>query len=121
MSPRLTLQVDSAGPYAPGDTVRGAVTVAEGGRSRGLDVALEYHEKSPSYEEVARSVPGPRLHAGDLEPGASFRFEVPLPHDATPTFASAHGTLYWAIEARSDELGPDTAVSLAIPVVARRA
>jgi len=108
MSPRLELQVDRE-QYAPGETVTGNVTVAEGGRSRKLEVSLRYREKAEDdYEHTAVTLPGGELHTGDLVEGASYPFAIALPGDALPGYASAHGELHWELEARSDELGVDT-------------
>jgi hypothetical protein len=96
--------------YAPGETVAGAVVVAEGGSSRRLEIELRYREQTmlEEYEHTALTVPGGELHTGDLEAGASFAFAIPLPADALPSFKSAHGELFWELDARSDERGVDT-------------
>ena len=107
MSPRLQLQLDRE-RFAPGDVVSGTIVVVEGGRSRSLEALLEYVEETDDYVEVATSVSSGALHTGDLERGMSCRFEVALPADALPNFESAHGALYWQLDAKSDERGRDT-------------
>ncbi len=108
MSPRLELQVDRE-QYAPGETVTGKVAVAEGGRSRKVEVSLCYREKTEEeYEHTAVTLPGGELHTGDLLQGSSYPFAITLPEQALPSYTSAHGELYWELEARSDELGVDT-------------
>ena len=109
MSPRLDLHVDRE-QYAPGETVTGNVTVAEGGRSRKVEVSLRYREQTDDeeYEHTAVTLPGGELHSGDLVEGSSYPFAIALPEEALPSYASAHGELYWELEARSDELGVDT-------------
>ncbi len=107
MSPRLALRLDRDA-YAPGDVVRGTVDVLEGGRSRRLQVLLEFHERSDDYSRVARSVESGPLHSGDLPDVGSFSFEVRLPDDALPAYRSSHGELYWEVDACSDEFGRDT-------------
>lgn len=82
--------------------------VAEGGRSRGLDVRLQYREHSGDYQHVAREVRAPRLVEGDLHAGDGHPFAIALPADATPDFVSRHGRLAWEVVARSDEVGLDT-------------
>ena len=94
--------------FAPGDGVRGTVTVREGGRSRALEVLLEYHEKTQDYEEVARSVSSGPLHTGDIPTGLTVEFDVALPADALPNCSSPHGALFWRVDVKSDERGIDS-------------
>ena len=82
--------------------------MTEGGSSRSLEVSLAYNEETADYLDVARSISSGPLHEGDLEEGSSFEFELALPDDALPGYKSARGELYWAVDARSDELGRDT-------------
>jgi hypothetical protein len=107
VSPRLQLQLEQD-RYTPGDAVKGTILVLEGGRSRSLEVLLEYCEETADYREVAISIPSGPLHEGDLTTGTSFEFELALPQDALPNYASEHGELYWELDARSDEFGRDT-------------
>lgn len=107
MSPGLDLQLDRE-RYMPGDTIRGRVSVLEGGGSRSLQVVLEYHEKTDDYSAVATSIPGPPLHEGDLMAGTAFDFELRLPPDAFPNYRSNCGELYWELDVKSDEFGLDT-------------
>lgn len=107
MSPRLLLELERW-RFAPGEAVRGNVTVVEGGRSRSLEVVLQYNEKTKDYLEVASNVSSGPLHEGDLAPGSSFSFELSLPSDALPGYQSEHGELYWEVGAHSDEFGRDT-------------
>ena len=111
LSPRLEISLD-AESYSPGDTVHGRVTVAEGGGSRRLDVALRFCERSNRYNAVAHMVPAPRsLHEGDLTEGASHEFALTLPPEAPPNYSGRHGELWWEVHARSDEPGVDTHAS----------
>ena len=107
MSPSFDLQLDR-GRYYPGDSVAGTVVVREGGRSRSLEVQLGYIEETDDYREVATSISTGHLHKGNLEAGASFRFELALPPDALPNFKSRHGELYWQLDVKSDERGRDS-------------
>lgn len=107
MSPRFDLQLD-AQHFKPGDPVAGTVVVTDGGRSRSLEVLLAYIEETDDYKEVARSVSTGHLHQGTLETGASFRFELALPPDALPGYASKNGQLYWELDVKSDERGRDS-------------
>lgn len=108
MSPRFQLQLDRE-RYTPGDTIRGNILVLEGGRTRSLEVLLEYNEATEDdYSAVATSVSSGPLHAGDLTTDMSFEFELALPADAFPNYRSEHGELYWALDVRSDEHGRDT-------------
>ena len=107
MSPSFDLQLDS-GQYKPGDSVAGTVLVRESGRSRSLEVLLDYVEETDDYLEVAISIPSGHLHEGNLEAGASFRFEVVLPTEALPNYNSRHGQLYWRVDVKSDERGRDS-------------
>ena len=107
MSPSFDLQIDGD-RYKPGDTVSGTVVVRQGGRSRWLEVLLEFIEETSDYTEVATSISTGHLHMGKLQEGMSFAFELTVPPDALPEVRSRHGQLYWRLDARSDELGPDS-------------
>lgn len=115
MSPAFEVQLEREA-FAPGERVSGSVLVTEGGSSRALEVALEFHESSPDYEEVpvTRSV---SLHAGDVQAGQSLPFALELPADALPAYRSEHGELYWEVDVKSDEMGRDTHVRRRIEVV----
>lgn len=115
MSPAFELQLERE-TFAPGERVAGTVLVTEGGGSRELVVALQFHEKSPDYEEVpvTRSE---SLHTGDVQAGQSLTFALELPADALPGFTSEHGELYWEVDVKSDEAGPDTHARRRIDVV----
>lgn len=118
MSPAFELQLERD-VFAPGERVAGSVLVTEGGGSRTLEVVLAFHEKSPDYEEtpVSRSQP---LHTGDVQTGQSLAFSLELPADALPGYRSEHGELYWEIDVKSDEMGPDTHLRRRIEVVVAR-
>ena len=107
MSPSFELQLDRAS-FQPDDGVAGTVVVLEGGRSRSLEVQLGFVEETDDYLEVATSISTGHLHEGNLETGASFRFELVLPAEAQPNFDSTHGQLYWRLEVKSDERGRDS-------------
>jgi hypothetical protein len=107
VSPKLGVELERE-RYAPGDGVRGTVTVLEGGGSRKLEVVLAFREQVGDYEHTATTIDGGELHGGDLALGASYGFEVALPDDALPSYRSRHGELYWELEVRSDERGRDT-------------
>lgn len=107
MRPVLELWLDRE-HYALGDTVRGTIRVVAGGRSRSLEVMLNYNGKTDDYAEVATSVSGGPLTTADLTTGMSFGFALALPPDAFPNYRSEHGELFWEVDARSDELGIDT-------------
>ena len=119
MSPRLDVRLDRD-RYGPGDTVRGWITVAEGGASRDLSAALEYREETEDYEEVAERIETGPLHVGDLTTGASFEFQLKLPDDARPGYKSTHGELYWELDVKSDERGRDTHERRRVEVVIPR-
>jgi hypothetical protein len=106
VSPRLALQLDRTA-YAPGEEVTGTVVVAEGGRSRNLEVFLLFREKTADFEYDALRIGGGPLAEGDLEAGRSHRFAIRLPPDAPPAVATPHAELFWEVDARSDQLGPD--------------
>jgi hypothetical protein len=97
----------SESTFAPGATVRGGVRVLEGGRARQLTVALRLRERSPGYQHIAREVPGPVLHEGDLEDGQWFDFTLALPPDALPPQQLHHGEVVWEVAAKCDRPGPD--------------
>ena len=119
MSPILRLEIEQpagGGGFRPGDWVRGQVAVLAGGGSRSLSVSVHFRERTRDYSATAATYGGAPLHEGDLTPGASYDFAVQLPPDALPSFSTANGDLFWEVEARSDELGPDTAVTQRIEV-----
>ncbi len=115
MSPAFELQLDRE-RLAPGEPVAGTVLVTEGGGSRALEVVLAFHEKSPDYEEVPVSQ-SQALHTGDVQTGQSLAFALELPADALPGYRSEHGELYWEVDVKSDEMGPDTHLRRRIEVV----
>jgi hypothetical protein len=115
VSPAFELQLERD-RFATGEQVAGTVLVTEGGSSRGLDVTLGFHEKSPDYEEVSVSQTQ-SLRTGDLQAGQSLPFALDLPADALPGYVSEHGELYWEVDVKSDEMGPDTHVRRRIEVV----
>jgi hypothetical protein len=119
VSPALNLTLDppsTDGHYRPGEWVRGRVTVLEGGRSRSLSVSLRYRERTRDYSATGRTEGGAEVHSGDLTAGASLPFAIALPADAMPGYTSFNGELYWEVEAKSDEPGPDTVVQHRIEV-----
>jgi hypothetical protein len=114
LSPAFELQLADE-RFAPGDRVSGSVVVTGGGGSRTLEVALEFHEKSPDYEEVPIRVPQ-TLHTGDVQTGQALPFSLELPADALPGYRSANGELFWELDVKSDEMGRDTHVRRRIEV-----
>jgi hypothetical protein len=102
--------------FRPGDWVRGHVAVLEGGGSRDLSVAVRYLERSPDYSATVVELSGGTLNRGDLTRGASYEFAIQLSPDALPSLNSPHGELYWEVEAKSDEFGPDTTAQLRFDV-----
>jgi hypothetical protein len=100
--------------YAPGETVRGEVVAAESGGE--INVALNFHERSTEYEAVTITVPG-RIHQ-PAEPGSRERgrFEIELPRDAPPAYVSAHGELWWAVDASAGEPGSGEVATTRIEV-----
>jgi hypothetical protein len=107
VSPSFELQLDQE-RHRPGGAVAGTVVVVDGGRSRSLEVQLAYCEQTDDYFEIATSISTGHLHEGELESGATFRFELALPADALPNLESEHGRLYWRLDVKSDERGPDS-------------
>lgn len=107
MSPSFDLQVDNDHPN-PGETVSGTLLVREGGRSRSLEVLLEFVEETDDYTEIATSISTGHLHTGKLETGMSFAFVLTLPPDALPEVRSSNGRLFWRLDAKSDEVGRDS-------------
>lgn len=106
--------------FAPGDTVAGTVVVHEGGRSRSLEVGLEFHEKTEDYTSVVRTISTGALHSGDLAAGMVFPFSLSLPADALPNCRGGIGELCWQVHVKSDERGRDTHVWQRVVVAVRR-
>jgi hypothetical protein len=100
VSLRLELEL-ARDSFRPGESLAGAVLVAEGGGSRALEAALVFHEKSPDYEEAPVTVSR----------------ELQLPDTAVPGYRSEHGELYWELDVKSDEAGFDTHVRRRIEVL----
>jgi hypothetical protein len=100
--------------------VTGTVFVLEGGRSRKLEVSLNYRESTEQDDVTRVSVSSGELHTGDLASGTSYPFAVAVPADALPNYKSAHGELYWEVDACSDEFGIDTHERRRIEVVTGR-
>jgi hypothetical protein len=115
VSPAFQVQLERD-RFAPGERVAGTVLVTEGGGSRGIDVTLGFHEKSPDYEETAASFTQ-TLHTGDVQTGQSLGFALDLPEDALPGPRSEHGELFWELDVKSDEMGLDTHMRRRIEVV----
>ncbi len=118
MSPRLALELDRH-EFAAGDEVAGTVVVLEGGRSRRLEVFLLFRESTRDFDHDAIRIGSGALAEGALEEGRSYRFAVALPPDALPSLSSANGELFWEVDARSDQLGPDAHARERITVAAR--
>jgi hypothetical protein len=102
--PRFQLRVERQG-YTAGDTVTGSVEVLDGGRSRLLEVSLDYNEKTKDCLDLGTRAGSKRLHEGEVTTGMSFPFALTLPTDALPNYQSAHGELYWEVHFRADQLG----------------
>jgi hypothetical protein len=115
VSPAFQVQLERD-RFAPGERVAGTVLVTRGGGSRNLNVILAFHEKSPDYEETAASFTQ-TLHTGDVQTGQSLGFALDLPEDALPGHRSEHGELFWELDVKSDEMGPDTHLRRRIEVV----
>jgi hypothetical protein len=115
VSPAFELQL-ARESFAPGERVAGTVLVTAGGGSRALEVTLAFHEKSPDYEEIpfGRSE---ALHMGDVQTGQALAFSLDLPAEALPGYRSEHGELYWEVDVKSDEMGPDTHLRRRIEIV----
>jgi hypothetical protein len=122
VSPRIDLVLDTDRlVFRPGEWVRGHVAIIEGGKSRDLNVTVRYRERSPDYSATVAEHTSGSLHTGELTAGQSYDFAAQIPADALPTLSSAHGELYWEVEARSDEFGIDTKASRVIDVTVERA
>lgn len=107
MTPSFDLQIDGE-RKKPGEIVNGTVVVREGGRSRSLEVTLEFVEETDDYIEAGTTISSGHLHEGDLVSGTSLQFALTLPPDALPEVRSQHGQMYWRLHAKSDERGSDT-------------
>jgi hypothetical protein len=107
VSPSFELSLDRD-RFRPGETVNGNVRVVEGGRSRSVEVFLNYCERTADYSAVTRGVASGPLHQGDLQPGQSFSFALQLPPDALPRYSSSNAAIYWEVDVKSDERGIDT-------------
>ena len=91
--------------FAPGDRVRGRVTVRHGGLQV-IQVGLLFREESPAGEATARQVLAEGFEdARDLAPGTTLDFEIELPADAPPDVRTSHGGLFWEVVAVSDRAG----------------
>ncbi len=104
---KLQVQLDTAGPVAPGATVNGHVVVTEGGGARTLTVRLSFVEQTADYKEVARVAGEARVAEGNLAEGFTAPFSLPLPADALPGVACPEGTVGWEVSAQVDRRGLD--------------
>ncbi len=116
MSGVLHLQLER-GRYAPGEVVRGLVTVMLGQDSRTLSVSCDYCEETSDYLEVTATSGSVELHRGPLQAGASFPFALTLPSEALPAFRGRHGKLFWRVDAKCDRGGRDPHARLPIDVI----
>jgi hypothetical protein len=106
MSTELEIQLDKAS-YAPGDGVRGWVRVQDPGRSRRLEVSLQYREKTNDYGGCVLQVGPVELNVGELQAGQAYEFNLQLPADAPPAYSTGVGQMWWAVMVHSDQVGPD--------------
>jgi hypothetical protein len=104
--PRFQLRLERQ-RYSPGDTITGSVDVLESGRSRSLEVSLDYNEETEDFLDLGTRAGSQRLHEGEVATGMSFPFELALPTDALPNYRSEHGELYWEVHVKSDQPGRD--------------
>jgi hypothetical protein len=107
---RLEVLVTEAA-FAPGRSIQGVVRVLEGGRARQIAVSLRQCERSPGYTHVAREIPGPVLHRGDLAGGEWLDFTLTIPQDAVAPQQLHHGEVYWDVAATCDRTGPDVSAT----------
>ena len=108
MSPTFNIQLENRRCH-PGDVVEGRVTVLKSASSRELEVFLRFVERTSDYQEIPRSVGSGPLHTGDLRKGMSYSFQLRLPHDALPNYASEHGSLQWLVDVQADrKMRPDS-------------
>ena len=103
--------------YAPGEAVRGVVTVGLGQDCRTLSVSCDYCEETRDYNEVSATCGSVELHQGSLQAGQSFPFAFTLPPDAPPAFRARHGKLFWRVDAKADRGGRDPHARLLIDVI----
>lgn len=103
--------------YAPGDTVRGTILVAEDAAAESLEISLNFHERATQYESVTDTIPGDPVEIGPPAQGAR-PFEAALPEDAPPNYTSAHGALWWSIDARAAAPGREVLATRRFEVVA---
>lgn len=101
---------------APGEEIRGQVTVLEGGPSQSLALTIGFHERSPAYG-ARPFLDSVVVREGALAAGDVVDFRYPLPAAALPSAKGKHGELYWELEVASDDPGLDTRVSRRIEVV----
>ena len=106
--------------YLPGETVRGTVVVPEGIGVEGIDVSLNFRERSTEYEAITVTIPSGRLDEGDPAPGGGHRFAIELPDDALPSQSGRHGALSWTVDATMSGSSVDRVVSARIEVAPLR-
>ena len=117
----LTLDLHVAGgPYRPGDTVGGHLTVVTSGECKEINVCLAFSAASVDYSAIERTAAEQVLAEGFVREGQRLAFELALPADAPPSFLSPHGSLYWTVEAWCDRRGLDAHASRRFEVVSGR-
>ena len=117
MTTWLRVEVEGS-DHRLGGSVRGRVVVRMGGESRGLKVTLAFCERSPDYTNALAGATQ-RLHEGDLVDGAVFEFDLATHAEGKPSFRSAHGELFWQVQATSDEIGRNEHAQVEVPMAPR--
>ena len=103
--------------YAPGDTVRGLVTLDRETTGE-IEMSLSFHERSTEYEATPISIPArPAEQTGPGRDG--HRFAIEVPDDVPPTLEARHGALWWTVDARVG--GPEAPAVLSRRVEIRSA
>jgi hypothetical protein len=106
----VELALEGGDRFAPGDRVRGHVTVLDAGLQQ-VQVGLLFREEAEGIEATASQVLAEGFDdAREFAAGTTLEFEIEVPADAPPNVETSHGGLFWEVVAHTDRVGePQTA------------
>lgn len=83
--------------YGAGETVRGTLTFPQPIGCRSVKAFLRFAEICESYTEGSNADAQVPVHDGAIEAGQTIPFELSMPAEVRPAFASQHGRLEWVV------------------------
>lgn len=101
---------------APGDAVRGTVTITETLGPRRVYAAIRMVERTRDLAVPTAEATISALADGQLVAGSEYPFEIVLPSDALPSVRSSNGRIGWEAVAWIDQQGGDSKDSVEFEV-----